>query len=198
MYRGLRVFRALEQQQQARYNNIISRTFAGNSTSSSSRTSSTPTTEKWSTPSTDPGANRKTSEDEGAEKPNTAHDSSVQENKHKKAHQSAAAEKAEKDAKHGASAAPSSSSSSSTSGGSKQQQKQKSGQTASDVHRKHEDYAYRDQGTGSEESVAADRSSKDPLPESKKHSHKHHSGQTDTTANPKTNTTSTSTKSNKI
>jgi len=44
--------------------------------------------------------------------------------------------------------------------------------TPSDKHRNSQEYSHRDQGTGSEASVAADRSGQDPLPDSQKHSEK--------------------------
>ena len=46
------------------------------------------------------------------------------------------------------------------------------GASATEVHRKQEDYTKRDRGTGAEMSVAADRAAHDPLPDEDKHSSK--------------------------
>jgi hypothetical protein len=49
------------------------------------------------------------------------------------------------------------------------------GSSPTDIHRKQEDYTRRDSGTGSEQSVAADRAAHDPLPDHQKHSEKNKS-----------------------
>jgi len=135
----------------------INRSFA----SSTSGSTSKPKTDKWSTPSTDPGANRKTTAAEGSEKTQKSHT------------QSAAAEKAEKESDYGGNKATAGPKASAVN-------KESPSASAHEIHRSRDDYAFRDQGTGSEENVAADRSKNDPLPDDKKHSHSHGASSTST------------------
>jgi len=176
MHRGFRVLaRPLRAVQQQNFGWSCTRTFAV----ATKTAASTPTSAKWSTPSTDPGSNRQISQDEGAMKPSTAHNNRLEEKKHMKAHQSAAAEKAEKDSRNGTTSASSASSSSAAAAkrannNNNTNSTMSGSESANDVHRRKDDYAYRDQATASEEGVAADRAYTDPLPDDHKHSHKQH------------------------
>jgi len=165
MYRSLIVASRITKTRQPTISFQLTRQLATGAT----KPASTSTSDKWSTPSTDQGANRQTTQNANTNYGTNQTDDKIplqQENQHR-GQQSEAAAKAEKSTKDGKTSTTIKPTSSSTSSST-------SGRSASDHHRSQHDYTDRDQGTGSEASVAADRSTKDPLPPHEKHSTKKH------------------------